>query len=517
MTRDLPFSPGREKSATLGARATSGALLTGAAQGIKLAVQIASAVVLSRLLEPKDFGAVAMVWPVVAFIGLFQDFGLNQATVQKPDLTHGEASLLFWINVGLSVLLAFGLVAAAPVVSAFFRAPELSDLVIAYAGLFAVNSLGAQHGALLTRSMRFGALALADGGSVVVGFLVTALVAVVWPSYWAFFIGSAGSALFGLAVMWRSHPWTPSLPRPERSLRSMLGFGAGLTGFNIVNFLARNLDNILIGRAFGDSVLGYYDRAYKLLLFPLQQINFPLARVLLPMLARLQSDAPRYRSAYLRTLRLALISTLPGVAFSIVHAGSVIPLLLGEQWREAVEIFAWLGFASLVQPLNNLSGALYVSQGRTQEFAAYGFILSAIPILSFFLGLPFGVTGVAAAYAIAEVAKTPLVWWAATRKGPVSLRDIVETVTPNVAATAASFAALLALRAVSLDSLLSCALGAVLSYLATVAVLACFPGGRAAMRDLVEIATRHMIEPLRAALTRLRARRAATTADLDRS
>lgn len=517
MSHGLPFSLEMEKSASLKPRATSGALFTGAAQIVKLLVQFASAVVLSRLLEPKDFGAVAMVAPLVAFVGLFQDFGLNQATVQKSELTHHEASLLFWVNVGFSFFLAGGLAAAAPLLSTFFRSTELTELIIAYACLLAVNSLGAQHGAILWRQMRFGALALADGGSAVVGFVATALAALIWPSYWALFIGSVCSALFGLIVLWQATRWAPSLPQPQSSLRSMLSFGAGLTGFNIVNFFARNLDNILIGRGFGDAVLGYYDRAYKLLLFPLQQINFPLARVLLPMLARLQSNADRYRSAYLRTLRLVLILTLPGVAFLIDYSGFVIPLLLGEQWRDAVLIFAWLGFAGLVQPLNNLSGALYISQGRTHELAAYGVLLSAIPIISFFIGLPFGVIGVAAAYALAEVLKTPLVWWAATRKGPVTLRDIIDTVTPNAVATAASFAAMAALQQIASGSLLSAVLGALLSYLTTVAVLACFAGGRAAMRDLLEIMTQHMLQPLRATLARLRRPREARAADIDRS
>ena len=74
-----------------------GLLNTGGAQAIKLGLQLISVVVLSRLLTPGDFGLVAMAGPVMAFLGMFQSLGLTQATVQRPQIGHGEGNFLFWI------------------------------------------------------------------------------------------------------------------------------------------------------------------------------------------------------------------------------------------------------------------------------------------------------------------------------------------------------------------------------------------------------------------------------------
>jgi PST family polysaccharide transporter len=139
----------------------------------------------------------------------------------------------------------------------------------------------------------------------------------------------------------------------------------------------------------------------------------------------------------------------------------------------------------LVQPLNNLSGALYLSQARTGEFAFFGVILSGIPIIAFFVGLSYGVLGVAAAYALAETLKTPLAWWAATRSGPVRLRDITRTVEPNAISMAASFAAVFSLHHfVRLMPRVATLLGASVSYFTTMLVLGLFDSGRRTMRDL---------------------------------
>lgn len=485
-SRDFSFTP--SSAGSLGSRATSGALAVGVVQIVKFAIQFASAIVLSRLLQPADFGVVAMVAPLLAFIGLFQDLGLAQATIQRAELTHSQASALFWINFAAATLCALAVLALAPAAAAFYAAPELERLAAAYALLVAVNGLAAQHAALLNREMMFKALAIADAGSAIIGFFATVVAAFCTPNYWALFIGGATSTLFNLCAVWALLGWAPARPKFERGFGAFVTFGAGVTGFNLVNYFSRNLDNILIGRAFGEATLGYYDRAYKLLLFPLHQINFPLARVMLPALARLVNEPDRYRSAYLRSVRLVLLVTLPGVVFLIVYADEVIPVVIGERWRETSRIFSWLGFAALVQPLNNLSGMLYLSQGRIRELALVGAVLSAVPIVGFLCGLPFGAIGVASAYAFVEIFKTPVVWWAATKQGPVRLRDILSTAGPNACGAIASFAALLALRheAPSIP-LITIVAGVILSYASMMFVLALFFNGRSAMLDARDI------------------------------
>ena len=128
-----------------------------------------------------------------------------------------------------------------------------------------------------------------------------------------------------------------------------MSFGANLTGFNLVNFFARNLDNILIGKYSGAVELGFYDRAYKLLLFPIQNIITPLSRVMIPLLSRIQDDKPRFRDLYLQTLWVLAFVTIPGVAALICTSEQVVAILFGAKWQAVAPIFVWLGLAGLVQ------------------------------------------------------------------------------------------------------------------------------------------------------------------------
>lgn len=470
-------------------RVTRGALHTGAAQAVRMATQFGSAVLLSRLLAPPDIGLMAMAWPIFAFALLFQELGLTQAVVQKATITYGELNTLFWINLSASAVLGLALAAAGPLATAFYADGRAGLLTSAMSLSVLIAGLGAQPGAILNRRMAFGQLALIDAAGAVAGLAVSVAWALVAPNYWALYAGLIANTLFTTAGQWRAAAWTPSRPRLTGGWRDLLQFGAGLTGFNIANFFARNLGSILIGRYQGNAALGLYDRAYKLLLFPLQQINGPLARVSVPALARLVEEPDRYRNAYLRTLTQALLLSLPGVAFMTAMAGDLIPALLGEKWREVAPIFAALGFAGFLQPLNNTAGWLFMSQGRAQEYMRWGFVTAVTAIAAFVAGLPFGPFGVAAAYAASEYVRTPMLWWYIGRRGPVRARDVARCATPHVAGVAASYAAL-AWGAALLPTALPVKLliGVTLSYAVSFIVIALFPSGRSTISESLALA-----------------------------
>ncbi|WP_410218883.1 lipopolysaccharide biosynthesis protein, partial [Paracoccus sp. (in: a-proteobacteria)] len=329
----------------MGQSVKRGALATGGAQIVKLGCQITSVIVLSRLLQPEDFGIVAMAAPVAAFIGLFLDMGLTQATVQKKNITHAEINSLFWINMAVSTLLSAIMILISPLVAQFYGEPQVAPLVAAMSLQLLVLGTGAQHYALVTRRMAFGRLAVLDSIGAVLGLATAIAWAYFERTYWALFIGGMTTMIFTTLGCWISSRWRPGIPRWVSGTKEMVTFGAGITGFNFANYFGRNIDQILIGRQWGNQQLGLYDRANRLLLFPLQQVIYPLGKVMVPALSRMSHEPERYRKAYLRVAPLLLFVALPGVAVAIASADLLIPLALGHQWDGAVMIFQALGFA----------------------------------------------------------------------------------------------------------------------------------------------------------------------------
>ena len=450
----------------------------------KFVMQFAYQILLARLLSPEDFGLVAMAAPIVAFVQLFADFGLSQATIQRPAITQAQLSLLFWINVGVSALLALVVIAISPFVGLFYKAPPVAAVTAVSGALFLVSGLFGQHLALLNRHLAFGKLAIIDVAGFAVGAGAGLLAAGEGLGYWAILVAQGVTSIASLILAWRLSSWVPGRPAGAEEWRSLIGFGGNLTGFNLVNYFARNLDNVLIGRFNGEAALGLYDRAYKLLLMPLNQVSQPFARVALPLLSRTQDEPAAYRRAYLRMIELIILLTYPGILFAVATHEQLIRSVLGDRWSGVAPIFAILGIGALFAPISNSTGWLFISQNRTAQMRNWGIFSSLAFVLSFVVGLRWGPIGVASCYVAVGAVQGPLVWWAATREGPVRFGHLLGALWPHGIAGGICFAVVLALQEILPGGLLSLAAMLGAAYVGFVGTLFVLPGGRGILEEV---------------------------------
>jgi PST family polysaccharide transporter len=476
--------------------AAAGGVLAGAAAGIaigmgsqalRFALRFGYQVVIARLLLPEDFGLVAMAAVVIGLAQVFVDPGLGMATVQQKAMTRAQLDCLFWLNLAAGVLLAGLCLIAAPYAARFYAEPRLAGVVVAAAGTLLLGAVATQHLAMLTREMRFRSLAALDMASTLAGGAAGIGAALLGAGYWAILVNQGVAALATLLLAWRAGGWTPGRPRDWRAIRPLLRFGVDITGFRLVKFFSRNSDNILIGRFAGAGPLGLYDRAFRLMLLPFEQISAPFSKVALPLLARGLEEPEAYRLAWRRILETMLLLTFPGLACMIVCSRDLVLLVLGEPWAAVAPILSVLGIDGFVGPVAASLGWLFVSQGRTREMRNWGAVTSVIFIAAFAVGLAFaGVLGVACGYAAAGVIELALLWRVATRRGPVGAEFLLALLLPFLAAIPGSFGAVWALRRMLPAGLVhgpaGLALQALAAYAAFAAVLAVLPAGRAVLR-----------------------------------
>jgi polysaccharide transporter, PST family len=465
---------------------------TGAAQVWRFATGLVLTIITTRYLQPSDFGLLAMVSTATVFINVIKDFGIGQAIVQSPAITSGQINTLFWVSVFASTVLAGLLAGSAPLLALFYAEPRVLQLTLAFAALTLVGGTLSVPTALLNRDSRFNDLALIDAASSGVSLIVGVASVVIWRTYWSLWASAAGAT--GVAVMgyWYFSKYRPGLPHLDRQAGQLLRFGSHLSGFNIVNFFSRSADNILIGRFQGSDQLGLYDRAYKLLLFPLSQLTGPIGQVLVPLLSRIQNEPGKYRSTYADAVSIMMIVAQPGILLATMFAPQVFQILLGDQWIAAAPIFQWLGIAGLHQIMTSTLGWLFISQGRGSDFFKVGIYSSALTVLSFVIGLPWGAVGVAASYTVANyVAVVPLSWISSGRRGPVSCGNLVAIAMPHLVATCASavFLWLAKMMFSEIGAFQMVLLGS-LSYLAYLSVILLFPSKRELIDRTVKFAAR---------------------------
>ena len=475
-------------SGSLARVALRGGAFTALAQVGKIGVTMGSVVVLARLLGPTDFGLVAAIAPIVAFMGLFQNLGLQQAIVQRKEIDRALLNQAFWVSGAVGLLATAIVVALAPTAAAFYGDARIAGLMRLVSVSLLLGSLCTVPMALLARRLRFAVLALYEFLVALTAFVAAAAGALAGLGPYALVTSTIVAAGLGLALVWGMAPFRPGAP-PRRVDGALMKFGANLTGFNLVNFFARNADNVLIGRYVGLAALGLYDRAYKLMLFPVQNINYPLTRMMVPLLSRIQDDKARLRAVFCQVNWALALAIMPGIATLAMCAEETIGVLFGPEWAGVAPIFAWLAVASFMQPVTNNNGWIFISQGRTDVMFRLGVCTSLVTVTAFAIGLPWGAEGVAASYAVsAYVLRLPLLLVVLDRVGPVRGMDLGAMVLVPGAAALASALALpfLVDLAGSRSDLVTLIVAGVLNYALALAAVLLVPSARRTLVALVQ-------------------------------
>ncbi len=411
-------------------RAARGGLVLGVAQVLKGAIDAVGSLFLARTLLPADFGLVDMIVAITGIVDLLKDAGLSTATIQKRDIDHAQVSALFWINLAAGCVLMLLTLGLAPLLALGYGKPELLGLTAALSVSTLLGAASVQHLALLRRDLRFTTLGVIDVVSAVGATAAALLAASRGLGPWALVVRQlvrlATQAVFALTLS----SFRPGRPR-RTDVRDLLGFGAHLSGFQVVNYLERNLDNVLVGRVIGAQALGYYAKAYELMRLPLNQVSGPISTVALPALSRLLSSPERYVQTFEGLARFLMLVTVPLAPLSIVTAEWLLPALLGPQWQPCVPIFQWLGLTLLTKPLTHAAAWLFVTQARTRELFRFGMFAGVLAVASFVVGLRWGAVGVAASYTLVDLCvRSPVMFFWAGRTGPVSTRKLLGCAVP---------------------------------------------------------------------------------------
>jgi len=414
------------------------------AKGFAFVIRIASIMILGRLLDPTDYGLFTMVLAFTGILAMFSGFGLFLAAVQRSTLSDDESTSLFWMNIAFSSLLTLITIAAAPFLSSFYHEPRLIAVTQAVGASFIITGAGIQHSVLLHRRMLFGVKAAIESLALLIATVVSIGMAMTGYGYWALVSVTITVPLVTTVSLWIATGWIPGMPMITPHSGSMLRFGLGATMTGFLSYIAGNADKLIVGRVLGTEALGLYGRAFNLINFPGDNLNGTVGEVAFAALSRAKDDPERLRRYFLKFYLLVVTLSLPLTIVCALFADDLVRVVLGPKWTAAAEIFKFLAPTILVFAIMNPLGWLLSSLGLIRRSVYIGALTAPLVILAVFVGLPYGPTGVAAAYSAVMVIKLiPICAWAVRGTG-VRLHDIMAALSHPLAASAAATAVIFA-------------------------------------------------------------------------
>jgi PST family polysaccharide transporter len=377
---------------------------TAGAKIAQQAIQFLLLTVLMRLLGPAAFGLVGMVVVFSGFAAIFTEMGFGSALVQRQELSESHRSTVFWLTLASGALLSGSLFVAGPWIAAFYREPLLRPMSAWIALSFVLTAPSVVSRSLLTKAMRFDVLAKVDVAALTVSGVAAAAAAASGAGVWSLVAQQLVSAGVTSALLFWFGRWRPCFLWSWPAARELFGYGAGLTGFNVVNYWARSADKLLLGHFLGSVALGLYSRAYSLMLLPLTQVVSIVTPVMFPAMSAIKDDKARLRRAFLRMTTVLTFITFPMMTGLAVVAKPFVLSLFGAKWAEVVPLIQMLSFCGIVQTLLNPTGVIYTSQGRTDWLFWWGIAGGGVLVIAIIVGTLMGsIMSVATAYLIGNL------------------------------------------------------------------------------------------------------------------
>jgi PST family polysaccharide transporter len=419
--------------AALGRESLHSGIVFVAARGLNIFVQVGSTILLARLLSPDDYGVVAMVFALVGFAPMLIDLGTTDATVQRKSITHFDVSALFWLKVAIAATLTLLLAGGSGFIASFYGEPALTSIALVSSLTFLLTALPAQHFALMRRAMQFKRMAMIEICSNLISSIGAIAMALTGWGYWALVAKPILASVLSAAGAWASCPWLPGRPRLTREAREMVGFGLGVTGFTMTDYLARSTDRIALGYFYGAGPLGYFQNAF-LLYDNMLSLSAQLHDVAAASLSKLRDRVDELKRSWAAALSSMSFFSMLAFAVLAVTAQDFVVVLLGQKWAPAgplLCIFAVRGIAHVVE---RTLGWLHVAAGRSDRWMRWGFFSALFQLAALLAGVPFGLAGVATAHAIATFCLfLPALVYAGRPVG-IEARDVLRAVGPQMLA-----------------------------------------------------------------------------------
>lgn len=395
-------------------------------------MQFGGSVALARLLDPSAFGIAAMLAIFTGFASNFADLNFGSAIVQRKTLDDGQLDTAFWASVAIGMMIAVLTAAAGPSLALFFAQPQLIQLAAITAVNFVFSAVGVVPRAILIRKLEIRKVVEIGFISTVAGLAVSLAMAL-WirgalPLVVGPVVGQAASAVLFMARA----EWIPRARFRFEDIRTLSQIGIYMTGYGILNYWSRNLDNLLIAKVFGATPLAYYVRAYTLMQLPIILITEVASTTLGSVMSRFQDDKERTRSTFLRAQRLITFVAFPTMLGLAIVAGPFVSTVYGEKWLPMVPALRVLALAGMLQGMGSPLGWIYLSQGRTDLQLLWGLISTPVFVVGILLGLSFGsITSVAIGYSFASCLLMYPGFTIPGRLIGLTLSDVIRDVIPN--------------------------------------------------------------------------------------
>jgi PST family polysaccharide transporter len=373
--------------------------------------------VLGRLLDPADFGLVALASVFVTILTDLLNNGFARTLVQRKELSELDKDTAFWTSSALAAIFCAGLFLAAPYLAAANDAPRLTLILRSLSVLTLFAAVSSVPGSMLERNFRFRSLAVRRLGGAVAGGLAGVVTAVLGWGAWALVSQFLVSSLVSLVLLQAQVRWVPRWRFSRSSLAEMFGYGATVMLGELVVSVGLQVDKLIVGAFFGPTTLGYYFVAFRIIEIVVELATGVFGRVSFTTFSRIQDDLDRRRKAFRLLTVGTTLTAVPALALLAVLGTDSIVFAFGEKWRDSGSIATILAVAFIFGVVVRFDRGYFLAIGRSGVALRMTLIRAVLGSVLVLAAAPFGLMWVVWARSARELIYWPMRMYSLKRYG----------------------------------------------------------------------------------------------------
>lgn len=348
-------------------------------------------IVLARMLSPEEYGLIGIISIFTAIFNIILDSGLSTALIRKHGVTNDDYCTVFWTNLILSFVLTAILYFSAPLISTFFKRPELVPYIHVMAFILVINALSITQQAILTKRIDFKTQTKISLIAHTLSGIIGIAMAYLGYGVWALVAQQMTSRLFTTILLWIYNHWWPNLVFSWRSFKELFNFSWKLLVAQIISTLFNQVYQAVIGKVYSPNTLGQYTRARQYSNLVSSGVGDVVLKVSLPVMSSIQNDDERLLRAFRTIIKTTiLVSSVLLIGMSAC-AKPLIYVLIGEQWLPCVPMMQIISFSLMIYPLHQININMLTVQGRSDIQLVLQIIKCILAIGPILLGVYVGI------------------------------------------------------------------------------------------------------------------------------
>ena len=366
-------------------------------------LRFGASVMLARLLEPADYGVMAIATMLLLYGRRVSEFGFAAALIRNKAATEKHFNSVFCVNLALYAAMVVAVNAVAPYASDFFANDNVESVLRLMSVNFLLTSVTSVTLAKLKKEFKFREFWLVALYSSFVGLGTAIILALAGFGVWSLVVGELATTLTEIVGSVWFTGWVPRIRYSHSAMKDTFSFGAWFFVKSQLEYLSENADLFIIGRFFGAHTLGFYERALRLMWMPRKQISRPINTILYSAFSEIQDNPEKLREVYRKAMLPLTLVIYPLLAGLGIVAPYFAVALYGPQWAGIVAPLQILIFAGAFQANNGMLSSLIVANNYVRLHVRQQLIGLLVLGTGCAIGVQFGVEGIAGAIVLHSI------------------------------------------------------------------------------------------------------------------